>query len=198
MSWQTLRDIVLTNNKVTLRRICIADRNDFARITYEPQIWRYFVTQISTTTELNKFLEQAIQDTLNGTRIVFAVINRNTNQIVGSTAYGNIFEAERKLEIGWSWLCTSARGTGINRATKFALLHHAFNVLNCERVEFKTDALNIPARTALNKLGAQQEGTLRSFNYMPGGRRRDVVYYSILRSEWPALCKERFADLSFA
>jgi RimJ/RimL family protein N-acetyltransferase len=52
--------------------------------------------------------------------------------------------------------------------------------------------LNEPARAGLAGIGATEEGVLRSFNYMPGGRRRDVVYYSILRHEWPDVRRERF------
>lgn len=187
MSWKILKDTVFTNKRVILRRIHITDREEFERIVYEPEIWRYFVTQIVNPQDLDQFLEQAIQDTLNGTRIVFAIIDRISNRIVGSTAYGNLSEIERKLEIGWSWLSADARGTGINRAAKLALLSYAFDFLKCERVEFKTDVLNIVARAGLSGIGAKEEGVLRSFNYMPDGRRRDVIYYSILRNEWSTL-----------
>lgn len=187
MSWAKLKDIVLVNDRVELRRVRLTDRASFERIAFEPEIWQYFVARISTVDELDEFLETAVADTLRGARIVFAVTERASGRVVGSTAYGNLAESERRLEIGWSWLAAEARRTGVNRATKLALLDHAFGELGCERVEFKTDVLNTPARTALAKVGAQEEGVLRSFNYMPGGRRRDVIYYSILRNEWPAV-----------
>lgn len=193
MSWDKLKDLVLTNSRVELRRIRITDREAFERIVFDPDIWRYFVSQISTPDDLDAFIESAVRDTLNGTRIVFAIIDRDTGRIVGSTAYGNLAESERRLEIGWSWLAAEARRTGINRGAKLALLDHAFGELGCERVEFKTDVLNTAARAGLAGLGAHEEGVLRSFNYMPGGRRRDVIYYSILRHEWPAVRQERFS-----
>ena len=124
---------------------------------------------------------------LSGTRLVFEFLDRATGRLAGSTAYGNMSEAERRLEIGWSWLGKAYRGTGINRSVKRLLLGHAFESLGCERVEFKTDELNLRARAGLRSIGAQEEGTLRSFNYMPGGRRRNAVYYSILKDEWPGL-----------
>ncbi|QIS09364.1 GNAT family N-acetyltransferase [Nocardia arthritidis] len=185
MSWDKLKDLVLVNDRVELRRVRFTDRPGFERIVFDPEIWKYFVARVGTQDELDDFLESAVVDTLRGTRIVFAIIDRASGEIVGSSAYGNLAEAERRVEIGWSWLGAQARRTGINRAAKFALLEHAFDELDCERVEFKTDVLNTPARTALSRLGATEEGVLRSFNYMPGGRRRDVIYYSILRREWP-------------
>lgn len=193
MNWRQLKDVTLENDRVRLRRVRLTDRAAFERIAFDPAIWRHFVAQIATHDDLDRFLEQAVQDTLNGTRIVFAIIDRETDRIVGSSAYGNLAEAERRLEIGWSWLGEEARRTGINRAAKFALLQHAFDVLGCERVEFKTDVLNTPARAGLAGIGATEEGVLRSFNYMPGGRRRDVIYYSVLRHEWQQVRDTRFA-----
>ncbi|WP_309030196.1 GNAT family N-acetyltransferase [Streptomyces alfalfae] len=194
MSWDKLAGVELANDRVTLRRVRVTDTEAFAHIVYEPEIWRYFVQRIETPEDLHSFMESAIRDTLTGTRIVFAVIDNATGRIVGSTAYGNLAPADRRLEIGWSWLNAGARRTGVNRATKLALLDHAFDALGCERVEFKTDVLNEGARTGLAGIGAVEEGVLRSYNYMPGGRRRDVVYYSILRDEWPAVRKDRFQE----
>jgi RimJ/RimL family protein N-acetyltransferase len=196
MSWGKLKDLVMTNSRVKLRRIRITDREAFECIVFEPDIWQYFVSQITTPDDLDEFIESAVRDTLNGTRIVLAIIDRESGRIVGSTAYGNLVEPERRLEIGWSWLAGEARRTGINRAAKLALLDHAFGELGCERVEFKTDVLNIGARAALTGLGAHEEGVLRSFNYMPGGHRRDVIYYSILRNEWPTVRQERFSAIT--
>ncbi|MEV4846376.1 GNAT family protein [Micromonospora matsumotoense] len=192
MSWESLADTVLTGDRVTLRRVRITNRAALERIAYDADTWRYFVSQIRTPADLDDFLETAIRETLNGTRIVFVILDRESGEIVGSTAYGNLDRAERRLEIGWSWLGPQARRTGVNRAAKLALLDHAFDVLGCERVEFKTDVLNTPARVALARIGATEEGVLRSFNYMPGGRRRDVVYFSILRPEWPTVRREHF------
>ncbi|KUL53402.1 GNAT family N-acetyltransferase [Streptomyces sp. NRRL S-1521] len=194
MSWDKLAGVELANDRVTLRRVRVTDTEAFAHIVYEPEIWRYFVQRIETPDDLHGFMESAIRDTLTGTRIVFAVIDNATGRIVGSTAYGNLAPADRRLEIGWSWVYAGARRTGVNRATKLALLDHAFDALGCERVEFKTDVLNEGARTGLAGIGAVEEGVLRSYNYMPGGRRRDVVYYSILRDEWPAVRKDRFQE----
>jgi len=193
MSWETLADLRLCNDRVMLRRIRLGDRDGFARIAFEPAIWQYFVARIATQDDLDEFVETAIRDTRNGTRIVFAIVDRGTGRIVGSTAYGNLAKAERRLEIGWSWLCSPARRTGINRAAKLALLDHAFAGLACERVEFKTDVRNAAARAGLTGIGATEEGMLRSFNFMPDGRRRDVVYYSILRDEWPSVRARCFA-----
>jgi RimJ/RimL family protein N-acetyltransferase len=104
--------------------------------------------------------------------------------VVGSTAFGNFSPKDNRIEIGWSWIETLSQGTGINKNAKFHLLNFAFDYLNMERVEFKTDVLNVRARAGLIKIGAMEEGVLRSHTLMPDNRRRDTVYYSVLKEEW--------------
>lgn len=190
---QQISAVTLRNKIVRLRRISMDDKAGYARIALNPEIWEYFVSRIANESDLNAFLEQAINDSLVGTRIVFTIVEQGSGRIAGSTAFGNLAPRERRLEIGWSWLGLDYRGTGINRATKHLLLEYAFETLSCERVEFKTDVLNVRARRALLAVGATEEGTLRSFNYMPSGRRRDAVYYSILKSEWPNVRASHFS-----
>ncbi|SOE48545.1 GCN5-related N-acetyltransferase [plant metagenome] len=191
-AFHVLKDLVLENDVVRLRRIAIDDKPGYARIAFDPDIWTYFVSTVTDAASLDTFVEQGIRDTLNGTRIVFTILDKRSGAIAGSASYGNIAPADRRLEIGWSWLGEPYRGNGTNRAVKSLLLGHAFDALGCERVEFKTDVLNTRARKGLLGIGAKEEGVLRSFNVMPGGRRRDAIYYSILKAEWPSVRAERF------
>lgn len=197
MGWDQLQEVQLANDFVLLRPIRPTDADQLHEIAFDSDIWRYFVTRVTTEDEFCQFMSDAIADTQAGRRIVFCVLSKAANRIVGSMAYGNLSEKEKRLEIGWSWLGRDYRGTGLNRWAKYLLLLHAFEVLRCERVEFKTDVLNVQARKGLLNIGATEEGVLRSFNYMPGGRRRDAVYYSIIRSEW-ATVKERLERLPTA
>ena len=185
MSWEQISEVRLENEHVLLRRISVDDREQLHDIAFDPEIWRYFVSRVTTEADFDRFMAEAIEDTDAGRRIVFCVISKPTNRIVGSMCYGNLAEKERRIEIGWSWLGNKYRGAGINRWAKYLLLEYAFETLQCERVEFKTDILNTQARKGLTNIGARQEGVLRSYNFMPDNRRRDAVYYSILRSEWP-------------
>ncbi|MEO6723473.1 MAG: GNAT family protein, partial [Ferruginibacter sp.] len=69
---------------------------------------------------------------------------------------------------------------------------YAFEELDMERVEFKTDVLNQAARKGLLGIGATEEGVLRSHTLMQFGRRRDTIYYSILKNEWPNIKESIF------
>ena len=120
----------------------------------------------------------------NKKRLAFSIIDKQTNSLVGSTSIGNISERDKRVEIGWTWLGREFQGKGINDQAKYMLLKYCFEELHCERVEFKTDILNVPARNALKRIGAVEEGVLRSHTLMTNNRRRDTIYYSILRQEW--------------
>jgi RimJ/RimL family protein N-acetyltransferase len=186
MTWQHFARIVLDNDAVRLRPLTHDDRPALREIAFDPDIWRYFVARVETEDDLGRFVETAVADTQAGRRAVFAILDKATGRLAGSMAYGNPAEADKRIEIGWSWLGRPFRGTRINGWSKYLLLEYAFDKLACERVEFKTDVLNLQARAGLKKIGAVEEGVLRSYNFMPGGRRRDAIYYSVLRAEWPA------------
>ncbi len=67
------------------------------------------------------------------------------------------------------------------------MLAHAFETLDCNRVEFLTDFLNTRSREAILRLGAREEGVLRAHMVMPDGRIRDSVIFSVTRSDWPGV-----------
>ncbi|HEU5270552.1 MAG TPA: GNAT family protein [Jatrophihabitans sp.] len=178
---------VLENEHVLLRPITPEDRAAQRAIAIDESIWRYFITLIQTDADFDAFFDAALADQEAGRRVVFHIIDKGTGQAAGSMSFGNLSPNDLRLEIGWSWLGIAFQGKGINRWAKFLMLQHAFENLAAERVEFKTDVLNVQARHALRNIGATEEGVLRSYNPMPGGRRRDAIYYSVLRGEWPAV-----------
>lgn len=199
MSWASRAAVPLENERVLLRPVSEADRAGLREVAMDPAIWRYFVSLVETDADFDLLFDTMLADHAAGSRVVFVILDKTgktdkadktdktAGRIAGSSSFGNLSEQDLRLEIGWSWLGTAFQGTGVNRFAKLALLGHAFDTLLAERVEFKTDELNVQARRGLRKIGAVEEGTLRSFNPMPGGRRRNAVYYSILRPEWPAV-----------
>ena len=64
------------------------------------------------------------------------------------------------------------------------MLRHAFEVWGVQRVEFKTHAMNYRSRTAIARIGAKEEGTLRKHMISERGLPRDSVYFSIIDTEW--------------
>jgi len=185
----------LEDASVLLRPFAMADAPALEAIAFDKEIWRYMITRISSPPELEAWVQAVRDGYRQGTRYTFMIVDKATGLLAGSTSYMNISLPDKRLEIGATWLGHEHRGTGLNRHCKFLLLRYAFEALGMERVELKADALNTRSRKAMLKIGATEEGILRSHTLMHDGRRRDTVYYSILRPEWESIRQTVFADL---
>src|SRR5688572_12880028 len=177
-------DFVIETLRVIIRPLKENDFESFIPLTKNADTWKHFTKDLSSESELKVWMDDAMNEKTEGKRMPFTIIDRDTKQICGSTSYGNISFYDKRLEIGWSWLGPEYIGMGVNKPVKFALLSYAFEVMKMERVEAKTDFLNERAKAGLLKVGMIPEGVLRSHMQMPGNRRRDSAYYSILKEEW--------------
>jgi RimJ/RimL family protein N-acetyltransferase len=177
------RRIILENDHILLRPLQVEDFPALLELTQDASLWTYFTHDLSTLAGL----ETWAAGHFSGDRLQFVVIDKRSGKVLGSSGFGNYFPRDQRIEIGWTWLGKAFQGTGINAQMKSLMLQYAFEELEMLRVEFKTDVLNLPARQALLRLGATEEGILRSHTLMTQGRRRDnTIYYSFLRGEWPA------------
>ncbi len=185
----------LQSEKVLLRPLIKEDTPSFSLLVTEPSLWDYFTLELDKPGQLDKWVSIALENRSENIRIPFTIIERATGKITGSTSFGSISFFDQRIEIGWSWLAKEFQGTGINFHAKFLLLAYAFEVLKFERVEIKTDNQNERAKQALRKIGAKEEGVLRSHTQIPNSRRRDSVYFSILKNEWPEIKKNIFDNI---
>lgn len=185
----------IETERVALRPVQINDYEAFKRIIFEPNIWSFYTIKYENENDLNGFFDRASNDYQSRSRCAFAIIDKSTNEIVGSSSFGNISPRDARLEIGWSWLCQSARGKGINTHAKLLMMEYAFETLKAIRIEFKTDVKNQSARKALIKCGATEEGILRSHTQMHSNRRRDTIFYSILDQEWPDIKQNIYGQI---
>ncbi|MFA9440241.1 GNAT family N-acetyltransferase [Uliginosibacterium sp. sgz301328] len=151
------------------------------------ELWNLSVTVVPGAQTVEAYIDNALAGQAAGSVMPFAVVDRIRQRIVGSTRFWKIDRDNRKLEIGHTWLAASAQRTGINTEAKFLLLTHAFEALDCVRVQFTTDELNARSRAAILRLGAMQEGIVRHERIMPDGRKRNSVRFSIIDTEWPAV-----------
>ncbi|HVT84641.1 MAG TPA: GNAT family N-acetyltransferase [Chitinophagaceae bacterium] len=188
-------ELRLETDKVLLRPLQHLDMASFANITNDPALWNYFTLLLDDPAQLQQWVEIALKEREEGKRIPFTIIEKATGAICGSTSFGNISYFDKRIEIGWSWLGKQFQGTGINFHAKFSLLSYAFDVLDWERVEIKTDNLNERSKQALRKIGATEEGVLRSHMQMPKNRRRDSVYFSIIKNEWAPIRNSIFKEI---
>ena len=114
----------------------------------------------------------------------FVVIHKASGRIAGATRYMEFRAAHRGVEIGGTWYGAEFRRTAVNTECKYLLLRHAFEFMDCIRVQFKTDLRNERSQRAIERIGAVREGVLRNHMILPDGTIRHSVYYSILATEW--------------
>src|SRR5215469_1696610 len=121
-----------------------------------------------------------------GSMLPFTVFDAD-GKVAGMTTYMNIDGTNRRVEIGSTWYARRVQRTPLNTQCKLLLLGHAFEAIDCIAVEFRTHFFNHQSRRAIERLGAKQDGILRSHQIAPNGSLRDTVVYSITAAEWPTV-----------
>lgn len=133
-------------------------------------------------TEIERRLGLQAKDSM----LPFTVLDAD-GRVAGMSTYMNVDAAHRRVEIGSTWYAQRVQRTPLNTECKLMLLKHAFETLNCIAVEFRTHRLNTRSRRAIERLGAQLDGMLRSHQISPNGSLRDTAVYSIIAAEWPTV-----------
>ncbi len=184
---RTIGPITLEGRRVRLEPLSLDHVAGLTEVALDPAIWQWTIARPTSEADVRAWVAAAIAGRDSGTEYPFATLDAASGRPLGSSRYMNVVLDHRRLEIGWTWLGTGSQRTGANREAKLLMLGHAFDVLGCRRVEFKTDSLNDPSRTALLGIGAQFEGIFRNHMVMPGGRLRHSAWYSVTDEEWPAV-----------
>jgi N-acetyltransferase len=149
------------------------------------EIFRWIPYRLGSLADVQTSIGKILAEQQAGISAPFATVERSSGRVIGSTRFMNMDPANRRVEIGSTWIAPPWQRTAVNTEAKYLMLRYAFERWKCVRVELKTDALNQKSRTAILRLGAKEEGTLRQHVITWTGRRRDSVYFSILDNEWP-------------
>ncbi|HXX65025.1 MAG TPA: GNAT family protein [Bacteroidota bacterium] len=180
-----IQPVRLEGSIVCLEPLSLAHLDGLSQVAFEQELWELAPSALHSKADLQAYIESALQLQREGKALPFATIERASGCPIGSSRFGNIDTANRRVEIGWTWIARPWRRTLVNTEAKYLMLQHAFESLGCARVEFKTDVLNERSRRALLRIGAKEEGIFRSHMIVQNGRIRDSVYYSIIAPEWP-------------
>ncbi|MGW3073617.1 GNAT family N-acetyltransferase [Kitasatospora sp. NPDC001132] len=166
----------------------------WASVGSEPEVWRWTMhLPPASEEELGAIIDTRIAEAAAGESVNFAAVDLATGRAVGATGYHDFTAEDEFVEIGGTWYARSVWRTAVNTEAKLLLLDHAFEDLGMGRVFWKTDARNERSRTAIQRLGAQYEGTFRRHRRRPDGTWRDSAYFSMLADEWPA-AKSRLTE----
>ncbi|MCA1433320.1 GNAT family N-acetyltransferase [Bradyrhizobium sp. BRP20] len=178
--------ITLRGQHARLEPLSHDHREGLVEAVKDGELSKLWYTAIPLPEDMGKEIDRRLGLQAAGSMLPFTVFDAG-GKIVGMTTYMNIDATNRRVEIGSTWYGKSAQRGALNTQCKLLLLRHAFETLNCIAVEFRTHFFNHQSRRAIERLGAKQDGILRSHQIAPNGTLRDTVVYSITAAEWPTV-----------
>lgn len=178
--------VTLSGNHVIVAPLSQTHADDLAKATADGDLHKLWYTSVPPPSGIPAEIDRRLSLQTAGSMLPFAILDPS-GKAVGMTTYMNIDAANRRLEIGSTWYRLSVQRGPMNTECKLLMLGHAFDVLDCIAVEFRTHFMNVPSRRAIERLGAKLDGVLRSHSIMENGSLRDTAVYSILSHEWPAV-----------
>ncbi|MEH0153527.1 GNAT family protein [Limibacter armeniacum] len=176
--------ITLDGEKVSLSPLNTTHREALMEAAADGKLWELWFTSVPSEEGVDNYILSALKAWENNKAHPFVVKDKQSGKVIGSTRYCNADPDNRRLEIGFTWYAQSYQRTGVNTECKYLLLKYAFEALDCIAVEFKTNWHNHRSKTAIQRLGAKQDGILRNHRINADGSLRDTVIYSITREEW--------------
>ena len=196
MEQPQLAPITLSGSIVRLEPLLAAHAPQLAAIGLDPELWRLQPKAVTSLDDMEAYVASALEDQRRGLSLCFVLVSQRTGVVIGTTRFMDIALAHKRVEIGATWITSAHQRTGANVEAKLLLLTHAFDVMGVQKVVLKTETLNEQSRRAILALGATEEGTLRRQFLADSGRARDMVYFSILGNEWPAVRDRLLARLA--
>lgn len=181
------QDVVLQGQAVQLEPLRAAHAAELSESAAAGDLWQTWYTAIPAPDKMQQEIARRLSLQQAGSMLPFAVRNQLDGKVCGMTTYMHIDSANRRVEIGSTWLAKRVQRSAINTEMKFLMLEYAFEKLACIAVEFRTHFMNFQSRAAISRLGAKQDGILRNAQISADGAYRDTVVFSIIESEWPAV-----------
>jgi RimJ/RimL family protein N-acetyltransferase len=182
-----LQPVVLEGEGIRLEPLRDDHRDALIAAATDGRLWELWYVSVPTPDEAATYVADALTGQRDGHMLPWVVRDRETGAIIGSTRYHDVVASIDRVEIGYTWYSQSRQRTHVNTTCKRLLLAHAFDTLQCIAVEFRTHRFNTQSRRAIERLGAQLDGILRSHQRGADGSLRDTAVYSIIASEWPAV-----------
>jgi len=182
-----IEPVTLEGEHVRLVPLTAGHEQALTAAASDGELWKLWYTFVPSPDKTRGYIDTALDMRERLGALAFAVIDAKTGDVVGSTRYFNVDEANRRLEIGHTWYARRVQKTALNTEAKLLLLTHAFEKLDAIAVEFRTHFMNHSSRAAIARLGAKQDGILRNHQIGRDGVLRDTVVFSIIQSEWPAV-----------
>jgi len=182
-----IEPITLEGRYIRLAPLTPAHHQRLCEIGLDERLWEFTTIRLQTAEDLRDYIQSALDGQVEGTALPFVIMDKASDQIIGTTRFHHINSQHRRVEIGYTWIAPAWQRTFANTEAKFLMLQLAFEKFGCVRVEFKADASNEPSCRALHRIGAKQEGILRNYAVSAHKGIRDLVLFSIIDAEWESV-----------
>ena len=183
MAWA--QPLTLSARGLRLEPLALTHEAGLQAAAADGELWRLRVTSVPEPQDTRAYIETAMRQQAEGSRLAFAVVDEANGQVLGSTSYHDILPAVRRLEIGYTWYARRVQRSHVNSTCKLLLMTHAFEVLGAQVVGWRTDNFNHASQRAIERLGAHKDGVIRGQALRRDGTVRDTVMYSMRAGEWP-------------
>ena len=177
----------LENPIVRLEPLNLTHIDELFHAAQAASIWTHMSVTLDSKEQVTHYVQDALEKMEAGTDFPFVIIDQQTNQVVGSTWFMDISHVHKRLEIGSTWLTPAVWRSAINTNCKYLLLQYGFEQLKFNRIQIKTDHMNVQSQKAIERLGATKEGTLKNHMIRKDGTQRHTVMYSITLNDWPII-----------
>ena len=179
--------VTLTGDFVELRPLEHAHLDGLVDAVSEGELWKNaWYTSVPAPEGVADEISRRLALSEKGEMVPFTAFDA-AGRVIGMTTFYDLDGSAPRLHIGFTWNRPSAHGTGTNAESKLLLMRHAFEELGVYRVGLTTQWVNFQSRTAIERLGAKQDGVMRGMSRYRNGALRDSVEYSVIEPEWPAV-----------
>ncbi|MBC7995864.1 MAG: GNAT family N-acetyltransferase [Rhizobacter sp.] len=182
---QAVAPVTLERDLLRLEPLTHAHLDGLLAAAADGQLWKLRVTSVPEPQDTEAYIATALKQFDQGNRLAFAVIDKASGRVLGSSSYHDIVPAVERLEIGYTWYAESVQRSHVNTTAKLMLMTHAFETLGAKLVGWRTDNFNFTSQRAIERLGAKRDGVLRHHALRRDGTVRDTVMYSLTVGEWP-------------
>ena len=177
--------VTLCERGIELVPLTLAHEPGLRAAAADGELWKLRVTSVPEPEQTRAYIETALAGRQDGNRFAFAVQDLASGTVLGSSSFHDILPAVKRVEIGYTWYAARCQRTHVNTTCKLMMLTHAFEILACNVVGWRTDNFNFASQRAIERLGASKDGVIRGHAMRRDGTIRDTVMYSLRAGEWP-------------
>ena len=167
---------LLESEKIKLIPLWEEDFERLYKVASDPEIWKQHPNKNRYEIEVfRNFFKGALES-----KGAFLVLDKNSDEIAGSTRFYGYNETDRSIFIGYTFYAVKFWGKGLNHQAKKLMLDYIFQFV--EKVIFHVGASNIRSQKAMEKLGAVKTDEIMVAYF--GEPDRLNFQYEILKEHW--------------